>query len=81
MYVPFAKRLLPGILALGIAASGANLAAATASASSTTTSTTKPVTTTVKTGTTCTKHHQTVKVGSTTLVCKQVKVWEWEKKG
>jgi hypothetical protein len=66
-----AKRLAPAILALGVASGSIGLTAGTAFASSTK----------HKVGSTCTKSevNETVKVGKTTLTCKQITLYEWQK--
>ena len=78
MTIPLAKRLAPAIVVLGIA--GGSLGVAAGPTSGSTTTTTAPVA--LKTGSTCTKseRNKTIKIGSTTLVCKQITVYRWQKK-
>jgi hypothetical protein len=68
------KRVFSVILAIGIAGSSLSLAAGTAFASSS--SSKHP-----KVGSTCTKSevNQKVTVGKTTLTCKEITLYEWEK--
>ena len=71
MKKPVAKRLVPAILALGIASGSLCLTAGTAFASSSK----------HKIGSTCTKSevNETVKAGKTTLTCKEITLYEWQK--
>ena len=68
-----AKRFVPAVLALGIAASSLALTGGTALASSNTKH--------VKNGSTCTKSevNETVTVGKTKLTCKEITLYEWQK--
>ncbi len=80
MMMSVAKRLAPGILAIAVVGSGLGLGAGSAFGSTTTTTTTThsaPVT-----GSTCSKaeRNKTIKIGGTTLVCKQITVYRWQKK-
>lgn len=78
MTISASKLLAPAIVVLGVAGGSLGIAAGPASASTTTT--TAPVA--LKTGSTCTKseRNKTIKIGSTTLVCKQITVYRWQKK-
>jgi hypothetical protein len=71
MKKPAAKRLAPAILALGIASGSICVTAGTAFASSSK----------HKVGSTCTKSevNETVKAGKTTLTCKEITLYEWQK--
>jgi len=76
MNTPVRQRLAPAMLALGIAAGSIGLVAGTASASSSSSKGKHE-----HSGSTCTKSelNQTIKVGSTTLTCKQITLYEWQK--
>jgi hypothetical protein len=73
MKTSVAKRFVPAVLALGIAASSLGLVGGTAFASS---SSKHP-----KIGSTCTKSevNETVTVGKTKLTCKEITLYEWQK--
>jgi hypothetical protein len=72
---PITKRLAPAILAIGIAGGSLCLTAGHAFASSTKGSGSHKI------GSTCTKSevNETVKVNKTTLTCKEVIRYEWQK--
>lgn len=71
MKKPVSNRWAPAILALGIASGSICLTAGTAFASSSK----------HKVGSTCTKSelNETVKAGKTTLTCKEITLYEWQK--
>jgi hypothetical protein len=74
MKISVTKRVVSAILAVGIAGTSLTLAGGTAFASSS--SSKHP-----KVGSTCTKSevNEKVTVGKTTLTCKEITLYEWQK--